>query len=234
MKRSNKRLILSNQDNEVIRYLRNLGYDLIFSETIDKLLPFERKHADMQCLIHKDTAFVLKESSCLIKALSDDYRIFLTQKDISSKYPDNILLNTLLLDKYIIGKLEYTDRNLLEYAEKKGLLKINVKQGYTRCSCAVVNGDSIITEDESIANALKDTDVSVLKIQKGHVALQGADCGFIGGASGLIDDNTLFFTGDISEHPDYLKILDFCNERDVNVRYIKNKKINDIGKILMF
>ena len=70
----------------------------------------------------------------------------------------------------------------------------------------------------------------VLLIKKGYVSLDGYDYGFIGGASVYIKDKkTLLFFGDITAHPDYSAIKDFCERKGVKIDYIKGIKLTDIG-----
>ena len=59
--------------------------------------------------------------------------------------------------------------------------KINVSQGYSKCSLCIVNENSVITEDDGIAEVLKRHNMDVLKISAGDVLLSGLDYGFLGG-----------------------------------------------------
>ncbi len=53
----------------------------------------------------------------------------------------------------LIHNLKFTDDNLLSYEKHKIL--INVKQGYTKCSCLPVSKNALITSDVGIYNTLK-------------------------------------------------------------------------------
>ena len=50
--------------------------------------------------------------------------------------------------------------------------------------------------------------INVLLVEPGFVKLRGADTGFIGGASGRVDDE-IVFNGDLSAHPNLKKITAF-------------------------
>ena len=153
--------------------------------------------------------------------------------EIGEKYPQNIGFNAVCLDKYFIHNLKYTNLRLLEYVKKLGLIPINVKQGYTKCSCVVVDGSSIITADEGIYAVLSAiSDIDVLKISEGHVLLSGFDYGFLGGASGRVVD-TLYFHGDITKHPDYSLISDFVLSRNIKMKWF-DFPLTDIGSIIEF
>jgi len=153
--------------------------------------------------------------------------------EIGEKYPYNIGFNAVCLDKYFIHNLKYTNKRLLEHVDMLGLDKINVKQGYTKCSCVVVDGCSIITADEGIYSVLsRYKDINILKISQGAVELCDFDYGFLGGASGRVED-TLYFAGDITEHPDYIAIKEFLKSRNINFKWF-NCPLTDIGSIIEY
>ena len=84
--------------------------------------------------------------------------------------------------------MKYTAPELLGKVEELGLIRVNVSQGYAKCSTCVVGEDAIITYDRGIAKAADAAGMDVLVIEPGHVDLPGYDTGFIGGASGLVTD----------------------------------------------
>ena len=151
--------------------------------------------------------------------------------EIGESYPDNIAFNAVCLDRYFIHNLKYTNKRLIHEAEALGLIPVNVKQGYTKCSCVVVDGKSVITADDGIFAVLsKLPDVDVLKICPGFVKLVGMEYGFLGGASGKVG-NTMFFHGDLSQHPDCNKIVDFIMERGIKIKDFPFP-LEDIGSII--
>ena len=109
---------------------------------------------------------------------------------------------------------------------------IGCRQGYTKCSTVVVDSRSLITADQGIAAACsKAEDLDVLLVQEGHVALEGYDTGFIGGASGRVGDE-IIFNGDLSAHPDFQKIKDFIEERGLECKWLPEYPLTDIGTIM--
>ena len=147
-------------------------------------------------------------------------------------YPDCIAFNALCLDKYFVHNLRYTDARLLNAAVAAGKQTVNVRQGYTKCSAVVVDGESVITADNGLAAALEALgDVNVLRIQPGYVSLPGHSYGFLGGASGRVDDE-LVFSGDLSVHPDFAAICDFVQKRGVKLKYFPEYPLEDIGSII--
>ena len=153
--------------------------------------------------------------------------------EIGESYPQNIGFNAVCLDKYFIHNLKYTNPRLMAYVKNLGLTPINVKQGYTKCSCVVVDGCSVITADNGIYSALsKLDDVNVLKVTEGHVNLPGFEYGFLGGASGRVGD-TVYFSGDLTKHPDFNTIEEFIHNRKLDIKWF-DFTLTDIGTIIEY
>lgn len=165
--------------------LSQLGYHVIYSGTLPQLIDYERSHADMQCLIIDETAFVLKECNKLAAQLAGEYRVVLTEGDIEGKYPANVRLNAAVVGKNLIANLKALDHKVAVHCTRNGYRLIHVNQGYAKCSCAIVSDNALITSDDGVYNSLKESRIEVLKIRQGRVRLDGAQYGFIGGASGL-------------------------------------------------
>ena len=146
-------------------------------------------------------------------------------------YPSNIALNCMILGEYVVGKLSGTSQIIKNWCEEHGYKFINVKQGYTKCSVAIVDESSVITADESIYNALYNK-IDVLKIRPGYIQLPGCNYGFIGGCCGLIDKNVLAFSGDIKKHPDANKIIDFLKARNIEYVNLTDNELLDVGSII--
>ena len=64
-----------------------------------------------------------------------------------------------------------------------------------------------------------------------NIFLNGFSCGFIGGASGVVD-NTILFCGDIRKHKDYNNIKAFANNRGFDLYSLSNNDLYDYGGIL--
>ncbi len=225
--------ILSFKYPQFTQRLPDLGYEVIPSETVNRFISYEQQHADMQCLVLNDTAFVLSVCKRLTKALEGSYNAVLCADDIGGDYPRNVALNAAKVGKYIICRVDSLDDKVKAYCKANNFTLINVKQGYAKCSCAVVSDNAVITEDIGIYRTLSKTDIEVLLIGKGSVTLEGADCGFIGGASGYNkSNNTLYFCGDICEHPDFEKIKGFCDKHGTKIECLSDSQLLDIGGIL--
>jgi len=154
------------------------------------------------------------------------------EKKLERNYPDNIAYNVARVSSYALHSFKYTDEKLKFYLRKEGLQFIDVKQGYTKCSTAIINNNAIITSDPSIYKACTKLEVDVLFIRNGYIKLPGLDYGFIGGTTGLISEKKLLFSGKIDDHPDSKQIKYFLEKHDVLPIILSNEKIIDIGSII--
>lgn len=228
-------VILSGKHPQYADTLRRRGYNVILSEYVECLIPYERGHADMQCLIIDDTAFVLRCCKRLTEALGGLYNVILCGDDIRAAYPGNVALNAAQAGKRLIARSDSLAPEVKEYCTENGYELINVRQGYAKCSCAIVSDNALITADRGIYNSLKESNIDILLIEEGRVALEGADYGFIGGASGLDitgGKRTLYFSGDITRHPDYQRIKAFCIKNDTETVSLTNDELIDIGGMI--
>ena len=149
---------------------------------------------------------------------------------VGSAYPKDCIYNAACTGKYFIHNTKITDPDLLAMARQLGMDIIDVKQGYSKCSCATVDENSIITSDAGIARACEDK-LDCLLISTGNVLLEGFDYGFIGGCSGRLRDE-IIFNGDLSAHPDFWKIKGFIESRGLRVKYFPGYPLTDIGSLI--
>ncbi len=193
--------------------LADFGYDIIPTKNYNQFSKPERLHADMQLLRINDRLFTIE--NC--------------EKSLGERYPENVRLNCLLLGDCLYGKLSAVDDSVIDYCIENGIEPVNVNQGYTRCSTLVVNENAVITSDKSIEKALKNNGADVLLITPGNIILEGFDYGFIGGAS-FTYGGTVYFFGNIKEHPDYEMIKAFCEKYNSNIEILcEEMPLTDIG-----
>lgn len=216
------KIIVSGEKPEIINNLISEGFEVLLTESICMLPEFEKNHADMQYLRINDTLFILNGA---YRKEFEGYKTIITKNTIGQKYPDNVLLNAVYYNKRLYGKLSSVDSTVLEYCHKNDIETINVNQGYTKCSTAIFS-DGFITADKGIFLAMTERGERGLLISPGNIELDGVDYGFIGGCC-FEYDNTIYFSGDISKHPDYKRIKDFF--KDKKIKYLSDKKLYDIG-----
>lgn len=189
------------------------GYQIVPTKKIEALPPPEQRHADMQALSIEGRLFTVE--TCV--------------KPVGRAYPDNVRLNCLLLHHRLYGNLKAADPSVLDYCRQKNIRCVHVNQGYARCSTMVIRDNAAVTADKSIEKALQNDGAEVLLIRLGHIRLEGHDYGFIGGAS-FTDGNTVYCFGDITQHPDYRQIKQFCEKHHVTIEIIaKTAPLTDIG-----
>ena len=193
-------------------------------------------HPDIQLhFLEKNYAFCLAE-------VYDYYREILPSEIKLSKisgsagcgYPDNVKLNIAVFGKKVVCNEKYASDEVLDYYRNNNYKIISVKQGYAKCNICIVSENAVITEDKGIYNTLTEFGVDMCLISKGYVSLKNFEYGFIGGASGLIEENTLGFIGSIELHPDYNKFKDFLNKYNVNHVSLTDGGLCDFGSILKF
>lgn len=218
---------------DTIDELNRLGIDTFLTVRIDSLYEEVNGHADMQIHFVNNKAICAPESYDYYKTLNlSGYELISGSKHLKSKYPYDIAYNVCSIGKYVICRPLCTAMEILaEYQYlKKNIL--NTRQGYTKCSICVVDDNSAITADEGIYKLLKKNNINVLKIRDGFIDLYDMQ-GFIGGASGLVD-NKLLFNGDIKTHPDYENINAFCKNSGVDIISLNKGNLTDIGSIIQF
>lgn len=176
--------------------------------------------------------------------------------NIGNTYPNDAIYNAACTGKFFIHNMKITAPDLLkeisnidnffEDIEKdniksnenfkdiailRNIIPIHVNQGYSKCNICIVDENSIITEDPGIAKACTKSGVDVLKISRGYVRLPNFEYGFIGGASGRIND-ILIFNGNLSIHPDFENIKEFVHAKGLCLHYFPEYPLTDIGSII--
>ena len=148
-------------------------------------------------------------------------------KNLEKEYPYDVLLNSVAIGDYILCN----DKTVCKEILLTDAEKIFVKQGYTKCSVAVVDKNAIITDDCGIYNKVKNI-IDALLVRRGEVMLNGYNYGFIGGSCGKISKNLLAFCGDIKNLRDYNNIINFCRNYNVECVSLSKSSLYDYGSII--
>lgn len=210
----NKVIISRDAYPEVIEYIRTKNREVILFDPLDNVADPVKGHPDLlYCPLDSDILF------------EGDRKL------LKREYPGDVRYNGFSTGKYYIHNLSYTDPCLMDSVRSMGLIPVDVKQGYSNCSIVPVDCDSVITYDRGIAASCEKAGMKVLLTVPGHVELPGYDTGFLGGASGLLDDEVIF-NGDLSQHPDFERIKSFIEERGLRVKYFDDHPLRDIGSII--
>ena len=214
------------------RFLTEHGLKIIDMPASRRLAQPINAHPDMSLLNIGDKWFVsgeVNESFIFLKNRE------VTDREVGSEileYPMDIALNSAVVGKNMICRKKYTDKKVICYAESRGYKIIDVKQGYAKCSTCIVNENSVITEDKSVADGCIKNGIDVLLLKTRAVKLNGYDYGFIGGCSGKVSDKTLLFSGCVEMHPEYSDILKFCADRGVEPVSMSKETLYDVGSII--
>ncbi|MFZ5352120.1 MAG: DUF6873 family GME fold protein [Bacillota bacterium] len=151
---------------------------------------------------------------------------------LSRNYPGNIAYNVLRIGSIALHNTKHTDIRILEEFEKLNVKLIHTNQGYTKCSVCIVSESAIITSDRKISMEVEKHGIESLLIKPGGIELLGFEYGFIGGATGLISEDTMAFSGALDKMQDADKILRFLESKKKKVKILMNKPICDIGSIV--
>ncbi|MBK1809243.1 hypothetical protein JHL18_01100 [Clostridium sp. YIM B02505] len=215
--------------------LRSLNVDIIKVPRCENLYSAIDGHPDIQLnILDNNTVLVQKDMSAnfIDELKSTGVTQVFSDKSLSSKYPEDIILNAVNLKDTFIHNIKFTDKMLLKYTINKKL--INVTQGYTKCSCAVVSDKAIMTSDIKIYNELISKDFDVLLLPPGHIHLPGLNYGFIGGTCGLISEKELVFYGNLKNYKYGELVLRFLNKHQVKPIFLSDTPLVDRGSLMFF
>ena len=213
--------------------LKSLGYEL-YEISPNPNLYFEiSSHVDIHCA-------KINNSIIADKTLKFENIIY-GNSILKNTYPFDIPYNICIVGNSAIHNFKYTDSKILEILEKEKFIKINIKQGYSKCSIAVIDENSVIVTDKTIANILKEHNLNVLLIpenitQNIHLYknsnLEYSNMhGFIGGCISRID-NYIFVSGDLKKIDPNDEIKNFIISKNLKIINFPELDIIDYGGIL--
>lgn len=224
-----KKCLIGAKYIEEITELRELGLDPIGLPQNPFLDEEINSHADILSFNTLDGLLFL---DCHIKGETEQflmgYKTFYCN-DIKSPYPKDVTLNVALLGNKLFCNKKASLPEIISWAESKNIEIINTNQGYTKCNMCVLNDKAVITEDDGLSSLLNFCQIDVLKIDKGYIALSDKHYGFIGGAGVMVSDSLIYFSGDISSHPNFTEITEFLDKYNIKPVFNKNRKLRDFG-----
>lgn len=195
-------------------------------------------HPDMLMLRIDNRLFVCEQYYAEAKESIDriikatDLEPVLTDDLLSPQYPLDVRFNAFVINGAMIGNTANISQEIKNHASDLGIVQVNVKQGYAKCSTVVLDG-AVISADTGICRAARQLGVEALSVSAGGVALDGYDCGFIGGASGVCGKQ-VFFCGDVTNHKDFESISSFCAVHGYEVISLSDDPLYDVGTIMFF
>lgn len=191
---------------EMIERLESMGFSARKLPPCPDLVPPTNSHPDMLALPVGKTVFVYKNMQTSLEGFE---KIIEIPEPLGEKYPHDVLLNIAVVGDLVIANTKTASGFVLDHLEKMGKKIRHTNQGYAHCSTCIVSDNAIITADESIARVAREEGIDALLISEGNIELPPYDTGFVGGASGAVNDKVVFL-GSIDSHPDAEKIKAFC------------------------
>ena len=228
---------MRNVEKNMLKYL---GYKLVPIETSNNVYAEISSHVDIFTTKIGDTLIVEKSKyDDLVFMLKDtEYNVISGKENVEMKYPNDIKYNVCIIGNYAVHNFKYTDKVVLKELKENGYELINVEQGYTNCSVAVIDESSVITTDRKIAEKLIANNISVLLLDytpdiklKDEYGNYSNMNGFIGGAIGRVDNNIIVF-GDLNKIDRENKIRDFIKIRNLKLIDFKDLDVMDYGGIV--
>ena len=220
--------ISQSADNKIISALKQEGFEIVLLAPFSALEAPVDTHADMLICRAFDTLFLHKDYPC---AIDGEFNIIKVDEEISSKYPNDILLNIAVVGKNVFANTKFASKTVLEHLEKNGFAIHHVSQGYAHCSTCIVSDNAIVTADQGIADKAQNIGLQVLKIESGSILLPPYQYGFIGGSCGSYE-NKIYFCGSLDYHPDGERIRQFCKLQGKRVIELSSAPLSDVGGIL--
>ena len=221
-------------------YLNSLGYRIINVQTNKNLYDEISSHVDIFSCKIKDKVVVEPSVYKYLKEEKYDLKNVICGKNkVGLKYPLDVLYNVCCIGENVIHNFKYTDEKILEIIQKEKLNMIDINQGYSNCSIAVIDDKSVVVTDKKIAEKLIENDIDVLLLEKNlDIKLLKNDgdysrmSGFIGGCIARIDNKIVIF-GDISKIDRDNKIQKFIQSRNLELVSFKGLDVIDYGGVLV-
>lgn len=218
-------------------YLKSLGYNNIELRSQSQVYEEISSHVDIFCT--KINSKIILEPGIYNEFILDKKYVVKGKSYLKKKYPFDIAYNVCQIGKNVVHNFKYTDEIVLEIIQKEKLNMININQGYSNCSIAVIDGNSAIVTDKNIYEILVKNKINVLLIEddldikllqnNGYYSNMK---GFIGGCIARIEDKVVIF-GELSKIDRHGKIRKFIESRNLKIIEFRGMDVIDYGGILV-
>ena len=218
--------------------LQRLGYELIEIKKSTKIYSEISSHVDIFACKVKNKIIAEKHVYDILKNKLKKYIIIQGNSVIQNVYPKDINYNVCIVGNKAIHNFKHTDSKITQELEKNNFKLINVKQGYSNCSIAVIDEKSIILSDRGLYNNLKNSGLDILFLdyipdiklfdENGEYSQKN---GFIGGAISKIGDNIVVF-GDLDKIDYYCNIRKFIESKNLKIIDFEGLDVVDYGGVI--
>jgi hypothetical protein len=188
---------------------------------------------------HPDIFFCHTPNGLVIAPnLPQQYKEILRDKNISliegllpveRTYPEAAKYNAVITEHFLIHRTDITDLSIINAC--KELVRINVKQGFSRCSLLALKENHFITSDEGIYKTLLEKGLNILLISPEGIILPDHPNGFFGGACGT-NGNQLFILGKLKHYKDDEKVKSFIQSLNYEIVELYGGPLFDGGSII--
>lgn len=212
--------------------MQNHGISVLYTKKADRISSALATHADLVVFPYGNGRFLLEPGQeQLANTLQEEGAECIFGSIPKDGYPLDVPYNAVKIGKFLLCNPKTLDSSIFYLAKKEDCAIINCKQGYTKCSVAVVSENAVITDDPGIEKALNPF-FDALLVQKGSVCLDGYPYGLFGGCCGLISNDTLLFVGDYKKHEDAERIRSFLRNYGVYPESLCGGPLKDIGSLI--
>ena len=203
--------------SECVAELKRRGFSPILLPPHEKLPAPVASHTDM--LIFRSgkeliaSRRYLSENPKIKEALLKIKGCALSESDddCGEEYPADAIFNAAVLGNILLAKSDTVSKDILSYAESRGLRVLHTRQGYPACTVLCIDAHHAITADAGARRPLEDSGIDILSVNdSGAIALPPYEFGFIGGTAGVFE-KTVYFAGNLNSHPDSERIVSFIN-----------------------
>lgn len=216
--------------------LKSLGMGLLKMKPHRGLYEAVCSHPDM--LLHhigdRTVVFAPGTDPALLNELRTyGFTLLEGKRELSPSYPLDIAYNVARVGNKYFHNLKYTDPVIAGRLERMGIKAVHIEQGYAKCSMLPVDKNSIITSDPGVAKAAEREGLHVLLADFGSsIKLPGLNCGFIGGAGGMLSEKICAVNGKINDLSCFKAVSTFLSKRKINFLELSDEPATDIGSIL--
>lgn len=196
-------------------------------------------HPDLYGCAMGNNKWVLEPNlyQALVKAYGQlDHNIFIRgHHELGSRYPTTCYYNHLVFDDVLLGNENCFDPQVIILAKESLLKTLSVKQGYIRCTTALIGKKLILTSDRGVQSVLMSQfkDYNILFVDPADILLQGFPHGFIGGCLLQAAPGEIYAYGNISKHRQFNEIERALRNESYKLIYSEDFPLEDIGSVLM-
>lgn len=216
--------------------LKNLGYELIQVRKSNIVYEEISSHVDIFVCKVGDKVIIEKSQFDNIKTILPEGLTTIKQGEeaVGASYPEDIKYNVCIIGKKAFHNFKYTDPAIKQELINQNYELINVKQGYTNCSIAVIDQNSAITSDKGLYKELVRNNIDTLFLDytpdiKLHLNGKYSNKnGFIGGAMSRLGDNIVVF-GDLNKIDKNEQLSNFIRKKNLNLIDFEGLDVVDYG-----